>query len=124
AEDQARFAFETIAARSPEGGARNRARAAADRHAATSQAWARLASLTGPGLDPRAVSYALDGAADTPESRKELGGRVEQALVVSYAALVALAEPGSRAELAELHTLAAESARRWGERPTAFPGIH
>jgi len=123
AEDQAAFAFETIAARSPEGGVRTRALAAATRHRATSEAWARLAGLAEPGLDPRAVSYALDGAADTAESRKVLGADVEQALVVSYAALVALADPGSRAELAELHTLATESARRWGLGPTALPGL-
>lgn len=123
AEDQARFAFETIAARSPEGPVRARARESAARHQAASDAWARLAGLTEQGLDPRSVSYALGGGVADAEARKRLAGQVEGALVESYAALVALAEPGSRAELARLHTLAAESARRWGVRPTAFPGL-
>jgi len=123
AEDQAGFAFEIIAARSPEGTIRNRALAAATRHRAASDAWVRLAGLTEPGLDPRSVSYALGGTADTEESRKELGASLEDALVTSYAALVALADAGGRAELAELHTLAAESARRWGQAPGVLPGL-
>mgnify|MGYP000845675837 CR=1 FL=1 len=122
AEDQAAFALELVAARSQDS-VRRRARAAAERHRATSDAWARLAGLAEPGLDPREVSYALGGALETEESRADLAARVEHALVVSYAALVALAEPGSRAELAALHTLAAESARRWGLAPGALPGL-
>lgn len=123
AEDQAGFALEIVAARSPEGGIRSRALATAARHRDTSDAWARLAGIAEPGLDPRSVSYALGGAADTPESRKELGASLENALATSYAALVALAEPGSRSELTELHTLAVESARRWGSPPGPFPGL-
>ncbi len=123
AEDQAAFAFEIITARSPEGAVRNRALAASERHRATSDAWARLAGLTDPGLDPRSVGYALGGATDSEESRKELGARLEDALVTSYTALLALAGPGGRAEVAELHTLAVESARRWGQPPGALPGL-
>ena len=90
---------------------------------ATSDAWARLAGLDTEGLDPRPVTYALGGQVDSPQARRALGAELEQALVVSYAALVTLAEPGSRAEVAELHTLAAEHARRWGLGPTTLPGL-
>lgn len=120
AEDQAGFALETITARSSDDDVRARARKGAARHRATSDAWAALA---GPGADPRSVAYALAGSADTEESRSLLAADVESALVTSYAALLALAEPGHRAELAELHTLAAESARRWGQPPGALPGL-
>lgn len=123
AEDQAAFALETITARSSEDDVRTRARTNAARHRATSDAWADLADLDGPGADPRSVAYALAGSADSAESRTLLAARAEAALVTSYAALLALAEPGHRAELAELHTLAAESARRWGEAPGALPGL-
>jgi len=123
AEDQARFAFESIAARSPEGGTRNRALASSARHRVVSDTWARLAGLSEPGLDPRQVVYALEGSLADAASRKELAARIEQALVESYAALVALAEPGSRAELAALHTEAVGAARRWGLVPSALPGL-
>ena len=122
AEDQAAFAFEMIAARSADG-VRNRALAAAQRHRATSDAWTRLAGLDEPGLDPRSVSYALGGALESEESRNSLGASVESALVTTYTALLPLAAPGHRAELALLHTLATESARRWGEPSGELPGL-
>lgn len=123
AEDQAGFAFETIAARSDQDRDRNRSLTSAQRHRSTSQTWADLAGISGTGDDPRAVAYALAGGADDDASRSLLAADVESALVTSYAALVALAEPGHRAELAELHTLAAESARRWGTAPGPLPGL-
>ena len=122
AEDQAAFALELVAARSADR-VRDRARSTAQRHRATSDAWAKLAGLDDPGLDPRSVSYALDGALDTEESRAELAARVERALVTGYASLVARSEPGHRAALAVLHTLASVSARRWGHPPGALPGL-
>ncbi|MBX9246328.1 DUF4439 domain-containing protein, partial [Actinotalea ferrariae] len=77
--------------------------------------------------DPRRAAYALpasvlDPAADPTAVTAELAS-LEGALVVSYAALVAQAEPGARSPVVDAMLTAARRATSLTGQTPAFPGL-
>jgi len=117
-EDAAGYAYEVRAAQS-EDDARTAAVARAAEHRARGQAWALVAGTDGTAQDPRRVAYVLPNDADVAA----LARQVESGLAQTYASLVAMAAPASRAEAVALLVDSWASAVAWGEAPVALPGL-
>ncbi|HEY8720284.1 ferritin-like domain-containing protein [Pengzhenrongella sp.] len=121
-EDEAGYGYEVIAAKLS-GPERTSALDRAGEHRTRAEAWARLGTIAETHRDPRRAAYALPKGLDDPAAAKALAKSMAQALAVSYAALVADAEPGSRAELISSLVAMSAEAIDWGAPVPVFPGL-
>lgn len=121
-QDEAGYGDEVIAAQLS-GAARTMALDRAAVHRDRAEQWARLAQIATPGLDPRRAAYALPTGLADPAVATALAQTLELSLAASYASLLAVAEPESRAGLADAVTEATAAAVAWGAPVPSFPGL-
>jgi len=132
AHDEASWTFTVLAARGSDE-RRTAMLAAAARHRAGSDTWARTAGVVGQPTDPRRAAYALPAALDDPAVADALPRTLEQAVAEAYANAVAGAEAyanavagaatGARGEAVAGLRTATAAAVAWGAAPVPFPGV-
>ncbi|GIG38466.1 DUF4439 domain-containing protein [Cellulomonas phragmiteti] len=122
AHDEAAWTFTVLAARGADD-VRAAMLAAAARHRAASDTWARTAGVVGRPSDPRRAAYALPAGLDDPAVVQGLPRSLEQAVADASATAVAGADAGGRREAVESLRTATSAAAAWGAAPVPFPGM-